>query len=104
MWFGTANGLSRYDGNKLVSFLFKGVNNNGVANNFVRGNIVEDRSGNIWYCNEGGIYKWYALTEQVILVWQPDKKEYHNTEFRGIYIDANDVFWILNVGRGIVKY
>ena len=104
MWFGTANGLSRYDGNRLVSFLFKGVDNNGVANNFVRGNVVEDKSGNIWYCNEGGIYKWYALTEQVVLVWRPDKKEYHNTEFRGIYIDANDVFWILNVGRGILKY
>ncbi len=104
MWFGTPNGLSRYDGNNLLSFQYSGSDNYSKANNFVRGKILEDESGNIWFSNESGIYKWDALTEKIILVWIPDKKKFNNSEFRGLYLDKTNVLWMLNIHRGIISY
>ena len=44
MWFGTQNGLSRYNGAEFVTFTTK----DGLAGNFVRA-IAEDRAGNLWF-------------------------------------------------------
>jgi signal transduction histidine kinase/ligand-binding sensor domain-containing protein len=104
MWFGTPNGLCRYDGTTLQLFQFTGSGAKGYAYSFVRGKILEDKSGNIWYSNEGGIYKWDALTETVKWVWQPDKKEFNNSEFRALYLDEESVLWMMNVVKGIIKY
>lgn len=104
MWFGTPSGLCRYDGNSLRSFQYNGLDSSGKANNFVRGKIVEDKSGNIWYSNEDGIYKWHAITEKIELMWRPIKSKFNHSEFRTIYIDENEVLWLLNIKRGIIKY
>lgn len=104
IWFGTPNGLCRYDGSNLKSFQFKGSDKNGTANNFVRGNLVEDKFGNIWYSNENGIYKWDALSERVNLIWQPDKAEFDNSEFRSLYLDDGGFLWLINVHKGIIRF
>ena len=67
MWFGTADGLCRYDGSVLKTFKYAPQYEQDVVNNFVRGKMQEDNAGNIWYCNESGIYKWDVVKERVIL-------------------------------------
>ena len=74
MWFGTPDGLCRYDGTELRSFKYNAASADDVINNFVRGQILEDKEGNIWYSNESGIYKWDVYKEQVVKV-RPFKKE-----------------------------
>ncbi|MEO7044786.1 MAG: two-component regulator propeller domain-containing protein, partial [Ferruginibacter sp.] len=68
MWFGTADGLCRYDGNILKTYKYNGRYDKDIVNNFVRGKMLEDKGGNIWYCNESGIYKWDNTKELVVKV------------------------------------
>ncbi|WP_323033799.1 two-component regulator propeller domain-containing protein [Paracoccus sp. (in: a-proteobacteria)] len=63
MWFATPNGLNRYDGNSIQIYQYNG-SEMSLANNFVRGNIVEDNDGNIWYSNESGLFRWNVMHEK----------------------------------------
>src|SRR5438105_624391 len=49
LWIGTADGLNRYDGKKIKNFKARPNINEPSNSNFIRGNIVEDKAGNIWY-------------------------------------------------------
>ena len=44
MWFGTQEGVTRFDGKNFVSFTEK----NGLSNDRIR-HITKDRSGNLWF-------------------------------------------------------
>lgn len=53
-WFGTQNGLCRYDKKGFVYFELKDLNDQGVTVHV----ILEDKSGNIWIGYGGGIAKY----------------------------------------------
>ena len=53
MWFGTKDGLNRFDGTSFKVFKFS---LEGELRNNVFHHILEDEKGNIWVATEGGIY------------------------------------------------
>ncbi|MEO6330051.1 MAG: two-component regulator propeller domain-containing protein [Ginsengibacter sp.] len=53
MWFGTSDGLNKYDGYKFTIFKNNAKDNNSISNNFITG-IVEDSKGIIWVSTRGG--------------------------------------------------
>jgi len=98
MWFGTADGLNRYDGENIRVYK---INDKKIANsNFIHGNICEDSHGNIWFCNETGLFYYDPLTDKLArkLVF----KKYGWTA--GIFIDDKDIFYIFDPGAGVFGY
>ncbi len=63
MWFGTWNGLCRYDGYTFKIYQ-KGNLQNGLPDNFVR-SLTEDRYGNLW-----------IGTAQGVIIFNPNKEEF----------------------------
>lgn len=53
-WFGTQNGLSRYDGQSLVYFDIKNLNGKSIT---IKA-IAEDKTGNLWIGHSDGITKY----------------------------------------------
>src|SRR6202035_1016825 len=53
MWFGTRNGLNKYDGYEFKVYKNDAKNKNSLSNNFISG-IIEDTGGNIWAATRGG--------------------------------------------------
>ncbi|MES2774977.1 MAG: two-component regulator propeller domain-containing protein [Bacteroidota bacterium] len=104
MWFGTPDGLCRYDGNELNSYKYNATRAGDVINNFVRGLVLEDKEGNIWYSNESGIYKWDVYKEQVMKVRPFKKDEFGNVDFRATYIDTTGSLWLFNVIYGMFEF
>ncbi|MFI5162554.1 MAG: two-component regulator propeller domain-containing protein, partial [Sphingobacteriales bacterium] len=98
MWFGTADGLNRYDGQNIRVYK---IDDKKIANsNFIHGNICEDSHGDIWFCNETGLYYYDPLTDRL------NRKITFN-KYRwtaGIFIDDKDVFYILSPSSGIYAY
>ena len=54
LWFGTRNGLNRYDGYSFEVFQNDLADSSTISNNNI-GSIVEDRNGNIWIATENGL-------------------------------------------------
>ena len=52
MWFGTKDGLNRYDG---LSFRVYKKENSGLGKNFITA-LYEDCRGNIWIGTDGGVF------------------------------------------------
>lgn len=104
MWFGTPDGLCRYDGSELLSFRYIATGKQDVINNFVRGKIQEDNNGNIWYSNESGIYKWDLQKEKILKIRPFKKDEFANVAFHVVTLDQNGSLWLFNVVYGIFKF
>lgn len=63
MWFGTRDGLNRFDGYTFKVFSHNPQDSLSLGNNFVH-SLFEDRRGNIWVGTDLGIYIYNPLTEQ----------------------------------------
>ncbi|MBD8487275.1 response regulator [Echinicola sp. CAU 1574] len=62
MWFGTKNGLNRYDGHNFKIFNADSDQKNGLEDNFIFG-LFEDSRGIIWLGTNKGIYTYDSSTE-----------------------------------------
>lgn len=58
MWFGTKDGLNRYDGLSFRKFKRDITNEYSLGNNFVT-SLYEDAEGNIWVGTDVGVYIYY---------------------------------------------
>lgn len=63
IWFGTIDGLYKYDGNGFVIFKPKPGDKNSISNQFII-NLYEDRDGFIWICTNKGLNMFNPQTEK----------------------------------------
>jgi PAS domain S-box-containing protein len=63
LWFGTQDGLNRYDGYDFRVFRHQPENDNSLSANFVL-EIFEDHDGNIWLGTRGGLNRYDPKTER----------------------------------------
>src|ERR1700741_1612431 len=53
MWFGTRDGLNKYDGYKFTVYKNKADDKNSISNNYIQA-IKESKDGYIWIATRGG--------------------------------------------------
>ena len=110
VWFGTqAEGVCRYDGEKLSWFKEKGLSGSAVLG------LFEDSKGNLWFGNNGaGLFLYDGKT----LTNFTDEKGLGNPDFRtygkpglktlarvySINEDNNGNIWVGTVDAGVWKY
>ncbi|MEQ8581398.1 MAG: two-component regulator propeller domain-containing protein [Marinoscillum sp.] len=57
VWFGTWDGLNRYDGDEIISYKPIAEDEHSLSNNVVR-QILEDKFGNLWIVTHDGINRY----------------------------------------------
>ncbi|MDR3266596.1 MAG: response regulator [Tannerella sp.] len=62
MWFGTKDGLSRYDGYEFRNFRHDKKDKNSIGNNFIR-SIFQGESEDIWVGTDVGVYIYHPSSE-----------------------------------------
>jgi signal transduction histidine kinase/ligand-binding sensor domain-containing protein len=106
MWFGTRDGLNKYDGYKFTVYKNDLSNENTLSHNTIQA-IEEDADGNIWIGTWGGGVNKFD--------WKKDKfyrYNYTKTSPNGlgdhrvnrIYRDRNGNLWVGTEGRGMSIY
>ena len=63
MWFGTFNGLNRYDGYNFESFHYHQNDSNSLSHNYISA-LIEDRKGYIWVGTSGGLNRYDPKTNR----------------------------------------
>src|SRR5438132_9335609 len=66
MWFGTEDGLNKYDGYNFTVYKNDPKKNNSLSNNFIN-DIVEDNDSNLWIATlDGGLNKYNRRKDEFI--------------------------------------
>jgi len=61
MWFGTWDGLNRYDGSNIIVFKPDFFDNKSLSNNIIR-NLLEDKHNNLWVVTSKDINRFLSNT------------------------------------------
>lgn len=104
MWFGTSDGLNRFDGKQFKIFRNDNQDKFSLGNNSVQA-LFEDSDRNIWVSTNEGIYIYHRLSGQFILF---DKETQYgvsiSSEVRKIIETGKGQIWIATLGQGIFVY
>lgn len=104
MWFGTKDGLNRYDGLSFRKFKHDGRSQRSIGNNFITA-LYEDEKGNIWVGTDVGLYIYYPekdfFEHFTTLSAENTKIEHTVTAISG---DNQGCVWIAVESQGLFCY
>lgn len=104
MWFGTADGLNRYDGYSFK--IFRNIFNDSTSlpNNTIN-SMVEDNDGNIWIGTNNGVAVFDPYTETFISLRETDSTAIAlgANIISSCVIDKDNNIWYSTRGCGIYK-
>lgn len=63
MWFGTRDGLNKYDGYRFTLYRYSPTDRYSISNNFIT-SIIEDSTGAMWVGTSGGLNKFDRQTDR----------------------------------------
>lgn len=104
MWFGTKDGLNRYDGSSFKIFKYDRTDEYSLGNNYILA-LYEDVEGNIWVGTDMGLYIYYPERD----VFEPfkqlsDEGTTIDNAAAMIVGDKNGDVWITVERQGIFHY
>lgn len=104
MWFGTADGLNRYDGYHTQVFRNKYGDSTSLSNNTINA-IVKDKSGNFWIGTSNGIsyFNPYSKTSTNFFETDSLAVALGANIITSCVIDKDENIWFGTDGYGIIK-
>ncbi len=104
MWFGTKDGLNRYDGISFRQYKRDRNNPRSLGNNFVTA-LYEDAEGNIWVGTDTGVYIYCPVMDTFRHFSESsDRQTYMERSVATIVGDNLGRVWIATEGQGIFCY
>jgi two-component system sensor histidine kinase/response regulator len=103
MWFGTKNGLNRYDGNSIVRFncddLKQGVSNHNISA------LYEDSDKGLWIGTDRGVYR-YDLRKDIFdfISLKSEEGVSMDNWVSNIVGDQDGNVWIVIPDQGVFRY
>ncbi|HYG39633.1 MAG TPA: two-component regulator propeller domain-containing protein [Cytophagales bacterium] len=105
MWFGTMEGLNKYDGYKITVYRNSSKDSALLSNNFITC-IYEDREENLWIGTRDGLDRYNRATDKFIHYKNNPENagSISNNNIHGIYQDRKGNLWIGTNGGGLNLY
>lgn len=105
LWFGTTDGLMRYDGYNFKIFKHNPFDTHSISHNVVI-SIYEDKSGMLWIGTEGGGLNRYDRESNEFTVYihdENDPNSISNNTIVSVLEDRSGNFWLGTNGGGLNK-
>ncbi len=105
MWFGTQQGLFRYDGYGFINYKFEPDDPGSLSENWVH-TICEDRQGTLWVGTHGGGLNKFDEDKETFVHYRHDPKDstsLSNDFISRIVEDCSGTLWIGTEGGGLNK-
>lgn len=106
MWFGTRDGLNKYDGYQFTVYRNDPSSDNSLSHNYVS-DMVEDFEGNLWIATYGGGLDMFD--------WEKEKFIHHRTAtgsinsipsnyLHTVFEDSDQNLWVGTAGAGLSRF
>ena len=104
LWFGTLNGLNRFDGKNIRTFTFEPGNLNSLSSNRIFG-LFEDGLGYIWILSfENHVLRFDPGTEEFINTNYLIKRKFNSPTGSSIlYESSPGIVWIISDNKGLTR-
>ncbi len=103
MWFGTRDGLNRYDGYAFTVYKNVAGDEKSISNNSIT-SIIEDKRGRLWIGTWGGGLNRFDREKNKFVQYKHDKKNagsLSNDIINSLMLDAGGDIWIGMDGGGL---
>ena len=102
MWFGTENGLNRFDGNEFKLFRNSDTDLHTIPDNNVH-TLLVDHDGVLWIGTNNGVCKYYPETESIerLPMDFTNPSKLSGSQVSHIKKDINNNIWITYIGDGV---
>ena len=103
VWFGTEDGLVRYDGREFIRYAYSPTIPHGLPGNYIQG-IVEDAHHDLWIAvNDAGLARWNRATDKFTVYRHDSKKpaSLASDSVGTILIDSRGRIWVGTRDAGI---
>jgi signal transduction histidine kinase/CheY-like chemotaxis protein/ligand-binding sensor domain-containing protein len=100
MWFGTRDGLNKYDGYNFVIYKNDPDNPNTLVNNMVM-DIVEDEDGKFWIGTGGGGLDLFDPSTETFTHFPVGAGGLSDSYVNALYLDKEGILWIGTDTRGL---
>ena len=105
LWFGTRDGLNRYDGNRMVVYRNSSNDSSSISDNFVT-SLFEDNQQNIWVGSYNGLNIFDPKSNQFSRIkYQPANRGTNSNNYISVISgDSKGRIWIGTTGDGLSIY
>ena len=105
LWFGTEDGLNRYDGNSFKILTPSRTNPASLSSNYINA-LLQDRNGNLWIGTDDGLNRIDARTEKITryLAVPNDPAGLSNKNVKAIVEDRFGFLWLGTYGGGLCRF
>jgi len=106
LWFGTSNGLMRYNGFTVKVYKNELENDNSLSDNNVK-DLKTDKKGNLWIATQGGGLNQLILEEDRFIRYQHSEKNKNSISGNAIWslmVDLASNVWAGSWSNGLNKY
>lgn len=101
MWFGTWNGLNRFDGYNFTVYKQNADDANGLSDNFIYA-LCEDKYGNIWVGTNNGLNVFLYSENKFINPLKNKSHSISSPKINSILCDRNGFIWV-GTSNGVDK-
>jgi diguanylate cyclase (GGDEF)-like protein len=106
IWFGTQEGLSRYNGYRFENYSHDSDDPNSLSNEWIW-SVLEDRNGRLWVGTDGGGLNRYDQATGTFIQYthhHANPRSLSNDRVRVVVQASDGVLWIGTDGGGLNRY
>ena len=106
MWFGTRDGLNKYDGYKFTVYRNDPKNKNSISNNYIP-DIIESTNGDLWIATWGGGLNRFDRKKEVFISYEHNAKNQNTISgnfITSVKEDSKGNVWIGTEAAGLDMY
>lgn len=105
LWFGTRDGLNRYDGSRMITYRNNSTDSNSISDSYIT-SLFEDKQHYLWVGTSNGLNKFDPKLNSFtkIRLQSTNKESISSNYIRAVYGDTKGRIWIGTLGGGINLY
>ena len=105
MWFGTEDGLNKFDGYNFTIFQNNPIDSNSISNNVINA-IIQDNEGLIWIGTNWGLNSYNPINNKFTKYLQNPNSDYQLSDnvIQSIFEDEYGIIWIGTENGGLVGF